>query len=192
MFFNIAIFATFSLDTFNDSDYRNRDILQILQTVVAYISVGTVSFLCLFVIIFHVYRYGNTKIYSFLGRSIKLRKMQMPRDQASHQDNLTSSLNQLMDAIDSPRVRYNPPILQCQEKPSGSELNASDDQANSKHLLNQSEDKTLLTHQLQDACGNVSKTKPRAKTKSTSIITTEFELSRRSEPVSLSFTSIKT
>ena len=195
VYFNIAIFAIFSLYTFNDSGYRNKNVLKILQTVAAYISVGTVSFLFLSVIIFHVYRYGSAEIYSFLGHCIKLQKM-MPRDQTSHQDGLISSLNQLMDAIDSPRVRYNPPFLQRQNRPSGSgpalPLKIGDDPANSKSLHNQSEDKNSTKH-LQDGQGNVSRTKPRAKShniiKSTSIMTTEFELSSRSEPVSFSFTS---
>ena len=77
----------------------------------------------------------------------------MPRDQTSHQDGLISSLNQLMDAIDSPRVRYNPPFLQHQNRPSGSgpalPLKIGDDPANSKSLHNQSEDKNSTKH-LQD------------------------------------------
>lgn len=114
---------------------KTRMSCKVFQTIVAYISVGTVLFLGFFVIVFHVYRCGSAKIYS-LGQATRLGKM-MPRDQTSHdlnQDHLTSSLSQFMDAIDRPRERYNPPLLEHQNGPGCVSLPSSDDQAKLEYL----------------------------------------------------------
>ena len=58
VYFNHAIFATFTWYTFDDPGNRSKEIL---QRVAAYISIGTMFALFLFVILFHVYRYGNSR-----------------------------------------------------------------------------------------------------------------------------------
>lgn len=100
VYFNIVIFTNFSWYTF---DNRNK---QTIQTISAYISVGTIFVLTLLVITFHVYRFGSTKFYyigqkSKLGRKLKAlnSKHQVPDHEASLQD-------PLMDAIDTSRVKY--------------------------------------------------------------------------------------
>lgn len=68
--FNIVIFTIFTWFTHDNLNNKNKEIL---QSFVAYISVGAVIILTLLIIIFHIYRYGSAKIYS-MGQNTKLAK----------------------------------------------------------------------------------------------------------------------
>ena len=112
MYFNIAIFALFTLYTFNNSGYREKEILQTLQIVSAYVSVVATFLLLLCVIIFHVFAYStNTKVYSMARCCTKLHHM-MTR--LNNHTSSTSKLNivdreflsedVLLDVLDRPRT----------------------------------------------------------------------------------------
>ena len=66
VYFNIAAFAITTLYTFDDSGNERKEILQV---VVAYVSVVATFIVFLFVIIFHLYRCGSAK--STLGVRIQ-------------------------------------------------------------------------------------------------------------------------
>ena len=98
VYFNIVIFTSFLWYTFDD---RNKEIL---QTILAYISVGTIFILSLSVIFFHVYRFSSTKIYS-LGQKSKfgrIIKALMSKDQDVDYQSLQDD-HPLLDAIDTLR-----------------------------------------------------------------------------------------
>ena len=103
IFFNITSFAVFTWYTFDDPDNKHKEIL---QTVVAYISVGTVVLLCMFVLVFHAYRYCNTKLYT-LGENTNLSKKlksRLPLDQSDiHQSYEGDIAHTFLDAIDDTR-----------------------------------------------------------------------------------------
>ena len=68
---NIAIFAMITWYAFEDiGDQSKED----LQKSVAYISVGIIFILSSFILAYHVYRYGNSKVYS-VGKNWKVMKM---------------------------------------------------------------------------------------------------------------------
>lgn len=100
-FFNIAVFAIFTWYAFDDPSNKDKEIL---QTVVAYISVGAMLFLFLLVLLFHVYRYGNARVYTLFQSTKFIRKI---RRQISftHADSTPShgSLYRLFDVIDNSR-----------------------------------------------------------------------------------------
>ena len=73
VYFNIIIFTIFTWYTFGDSENYNKEII---QNIVVYLSTGTIFVLFVLVFIFHIYRYGSAKLYSFgqnskLGRKVK-------------------------------------------------------------------------------------------------------------------------
>ena len=113
VYFNIAIFTTFTWYTYDDLSNRNKEVL---QTVSTYISVGTILFLFFCVIIFHMYRYGSTKIYD-LGQNTKLgKKIKAQMSYDERQDIWSRSRNtyKLFKVMDDPREGsgYTPPPLQ--------------------------------------------------------------------------------
>ena len=110
VYFNIASFTVFTWYAFDDSGSRYRGIL---QTVVTYISIGTIVILFLFVLAFHAYRYCSTKVYS-MGKSTKISKKLMSQISLDPNDTRRTPLERddynLLNAIDSPRdagVAYN-------------------------------------------------------------------------------------
>ena len=118
MYFNIATFALFTLYTFNSSGYRDKRILQTLQIVSAYVSVGATLLLLVFVIIFHVYTYSTVsmKVYSMAGGYTKLSQMfNSHTSSISHtkdREFLSLSENVILDVIDSPRtVTHTTPFI---------------------------------------------------------------------------------
>ena len=103
IFFNIISFAAFTWYTFDDPDNKDKGIL---QTIVAYISVGTVVLLFMLVLVYHAYRYCSTKLY-ILGENTKFSKKlksRLPIDQSdiygSHEGDVTHTF---LDAIDDTR-----------------------------------------------------------------------------------------
>ena len=129
-FFNIAIFVFFTWYTFDDPSNTNKELL---QTVVAYFSVGVMHFLFLLVILFHVYRYGNARVYALLQDTKLVRKI---RNHISfiHKENQCSAshgnIYRLFDVIDNPQDNddsdgneYTPPFVQL---PSRSTVSLTD------------------------------------------------------------------
>lgn len=101
VYFNIVIFTNFSWYTFDDTNK------QTFQTISAYISVGTMFILSLMVIIYHVYRFSSTKLYSFGQKSKLGRKIKALNSGHRAADYEASLHDSLMDAIDTSRVKYN-------------------------------------------------------------------------------------
>ena len=99
VYFNIAVFAVFTMFTFNNNSINGSK--DTIQKIVSNISIGSTLLLILFVIVFHVYRYGNAKVYTFVG-STNLCKLLKTYDQNHRQ--WTQSDNTLLDFIDNPRV----------------------------------------------------------------------------------------
>ena len=64
--FNIITFSVVTLYTFTGLDQVDK---QALQTVAAYLSVGSVMVICLLVIVYHIYRYGSSKVYTKVSNS---------------------------------------------------------------------------------------------------------------------------
>ena len=112
-FFNIAVFVIFTWYAFDQSSNKDKELL---QTVVAYISVGVMLFLFLLVILFHVYRYGNARVYT-LFHSTKLIRKVSQQVSLAHADSTPShgSRYRLFDAIDNSRDddddRYSIPFV---------------------------------------------------------------------------------
>ena len=111
VYFNILIFTAFTWLTQDDLHSETKKILQI---VIAYISGGIIVILILLVIIYHVYRYGNDKLYS-IGQNTKLAKKisaNMSEDN-TQKDIWSRSRNtyKLFSALDDPRESngYVPP-----------------------------------------------------------------------------------
>ena len=73
-----------------------------LQRIIANISIGSVLLLILFVITFHVYRYGNERVYSLLERTCLCRVLKRYNhgQTRNHWNQLDSPL---LDVIDNPR-----------------------------------------------------------------------------------------
>ena len=102
-FFNIVIFVFFTWYTFDDPGNTNKEFL---QTVAAYFSVGAMLFLFLLVILFHVYRYGNARVYALLQNTKLIRKIRHQMSFAHNENQYTSShgnIYRLFDVIDNPR-----------------------------------------------------------------------------------------
>ena len=112
-FFNIAVFVLFTWYAFDESSNNDKELL---QTVVAYTSVGIMLFLFLLVILFHVYRYGNARVYT-LFHSTKLVRKVSQQVSLAHADSTPSHGNRyrLFDAIDNSRDddddRYSIPFV---------------------------------------------------------------------------------
>ena len=99
-FFNIVVFVFFTWYTFDDPSNTNKELL---QTTIAYISVGAMLFLFLLVILFHVYRYGNARVYALFQNTKFIRKAR--HHILAHADSTSShgSHYRLFDYIDNPR-----------------------------------------------------------------------------------------
>ena len=180
MHLNIAIFAVFTLYTFDESGNRNREIL---QTVAAYISVGTMFILFLVVITFHIYRYGNAKLYSFM-QSTKVGKLLKGR--TSHdlsQDHCTQSESKLFDVIDSRREGsgYAPPGLQPHQGPTKTVISLTncEKQTNLKYPF----DQLVVQQDSQENDERDKKKSRQAKTQIPKIRMTEFEVGRKTDPI---------
>ena len=113
MYFNVAIFALITLYTYNFSTYRDADNLLDLQTATAYISVGIVFVLLLVVVIVHAYRYyGSKRLQKCIDNcpTIFQRLHDQPEPDDRDQTDVEDSQDEFLDAIDSPRTRYNTPF----------------------------------------------------------------------------------
>ena len=119
-YFNIGMFAIITwYALIDDPGDKHKETVQI---VTAYISVGTVlaQFLC--IITFHIFKYGNAKLYSLAQASkilIKIREMKFTVPDQNR--NLLSASTQdydynLLDVIDNPRENsgYVPPPVQAE------------------------------------------------------------------------------
>jgi predicted outer membrane repeat protein len=116
VYFNIMIFTAFTWLTQDDLHSETK---RILQMVIAYVSVGMVIILTMFIIIFHVYRYSNNKLYS-IGQNTKLAKKISAKidnisEDTTQKDVWSKSRGtyKLFSAIDDPRKSsgYVPPPL---------------------------------------------------------------------------------
>lgn len=107
--------------------------MEVLQTAAAYISVGATFILFLIVIVFHVYRYGNGKVYS-LGQTTKLgKKVKNQMSYVQHQNhwmllNRESDIYQLFDVFDNHREGgdHTLPLVQQHEEPTSSVVSMTD------------------------------------------------------------------
>ena len=140
--FNMAIFSVITLYTFNDLDNTHE---QRFQVVTAFFSVGMIVILCLLVILYHVYRYGNSKVYDLIYNSnfcqrlteavVKSRKSDLEKSTPLARE------NKLFDVLDrqESRLGYIPPsgkpfngpttsditLSHCERSPDESESNSS-------------------------------------------------------------------
>ena len=113
---NIAIFAMFTWYAFDDTGDQTKENL---QKSVTYTSVGIIFVLFLFVLIFHAYRYGNSKVYSLVKnlRFIKKLNEKIIQHESWTTSHGSSAYNyNLFDLIDSrERDEYTPPPVQLQQ-----------------------------------------------------------------------------
>ena len=196
VYFNTAIFASVTWYTFDDSGNRHKEIFQIVTT---YISVGSILTLFLIVIMFHVYRYGSSRVYSMgqktnIGRRMK---QQMSQDENRERWNPTDSdVYSLFDVLDSPRDGngYNPPNVRLQEGLTSTAIsfNSSIDSTASELRSEEHEKHSAL--QLQNVLNSKINTeaRPRSATqtsKKNSMVKTEFQLTKKSVPRSFSFST---
>ena len=98
VYFNIAIFALITSYTVANPPSQNKEILHI---TFAYLSVGSTLILFVTVMAYHTYRYFCSNIYTS-GEIAKFGKKFRHQGQPDH-SNL--SVNDILDAIDSPRPR---------------------------------------------------------------------------------------
>ena len=134
--FNVIIFATFTWYTIID-DPGNRG-KETVQKAAAYVCVGTVFVIFLLVIIFHIYRYSNNKVYAMssnskFGRRIQDKILKVSTDLGIDHD---TSLDRgpvrgrysLMDDIDYARENqaYTPPSVCLQQIPTSSTVSIGD------------------------------------------------------------------
>ena len=122
VYFNIIMFTLVTWYTFGDSQITTTKNTQLIQTISAYISVGTIVIMLLLIIAYHIYRYGSTRVYSF-GQ--KLRNKISSR----RRHDLDQKANQIFDDMDLSR-EYIPPqrshmplkseviMADCEEAPS--------------------------------------------------------------------------
>ena len=126
--FNITVFAIFTWYTLID-DPGNRS-KEIVQKVVAYLCVGVVFIVFLLIVTFHVYRYGNNKVYmtsinSVVGRKLR-DKMKLSAD--LRKDILDESSYNLMDDLEHHREHqgYTPPSASLNQPPTSSVVSIGD------------------------------------------------------------------
>ena len=127
IYFNIAIFALFTLYTFNNSGSRDKAILQKLQIASAYVSVGVTFLLLVCVIIYHVFTYSSSsaRVHSMTNCYIKLsQKMTWFKSHMSSSSTLnildrefvSSSENVILDVLDNPRtVTHTSPFIEFEK-----------------------------------------------------------------------------
>ena len=101
VYLNIMIFAVFTMFTFISSSVGDGS-KESLQRIIANISIGSILLLILFVITFHVYRYGYERVYSLLERTCLCRVLKRYNhgQTRNHWNQLDSPL---LDVIDNPR-----------------------------------------------------------------------------------------
>ena len=98
MYFNIAIFALITSYTVANPPSQNKEILHI---TFVYLSIGATAILFMIIIAYHTYRCGCSKFYSSDKITKFVRKIRY-KDQSDHG---SLSVNDILDAIDSPRAR---------------------------------------------------------------------------------------
>ena len=163
VYFNIVSFAVFTWYTFDDPGSRYKGIL---QTVAAYVSVGIIVILFLFVLAFHAYRYCNTKIYSLgantkISKKLKSQLVLINEGNDMHQTSSERDAYKLLDAIDSPRDDTILSLTEMNEEPTTSTVSLNDCEesvtTDSNPLLNnqRSFDSERSFEQEQDALSNV-------------------------------------
>ena len=103
--FNIALFSLITLYTFDVLQEVNK---QILQTVAAYFSVGSVLIIFFIIIIYHVYRYGCSKAHSAALRSKvgKILARNLSYTTKCNRKNPPEYENSIFSAIDDAQSRY--------------------------------------------------------------------------------------
>ena len=99
VYFNITILAAFTMFTFISSSMGDGS-KERLQRVVANLSIGSVLLLILLVIVYHVYRYGNAKVYTLVQSTCLCRLLKRYDQNRNHWKQLD---NPLLDVIDDPR-----------------------------------------------------------------------------------------
>ena len=99
VYFNITVFAVFTMFTFISSTIGPGN-KESFQRVVANLSIGSVLLLILFVIIYHVYRYGSTKVHTLVESTSLCRLLKAYNQNRNHWKQLD---NPLLDVIDDPR-----------------------------------------------------------------------------------------
>ena len=122
VYFNIGMFAIVTWYTLIDDPGDKHK--EIAQVVAVYISVGIIlaQFLC--IIVFHMFKYGSAKLYSFAQTSKVLKKVKEMKTTVHDQNrNLLSTSTQddiynLLDVIDNPRKSrgYVPPPPLCTQQ----------------------------------------------------------------------------
>ena len=132
IYFNITIFSAFTWFTLIDDPASQKK--EIFHKVAAYICIGSVSVLFLMTVVFHVYRYGNAKVYSLIRNSRlgKVLKDNISHDEASdHLPSVDRDVYNLLNAIDNPGQHhgYTPPPMCLQQAPTSSVISiAKNDQ----------------------------------------------------------------
>ena len=106
VFFNIAVFATVTVYTFNDLDNVRHEVF---QTATHYVSIGTIIILCVVVVLFHVCRYSNSKLYSKVQNTTLGRKL--TAHHSLSRERPIQLENRLFDVMDRHRsiIGYRPP-----------------------------------------------------------------------------------
>ena len=99
VFFNIAIFASFTMFTYNQYSGIGRH--ETIQRIVANISIGSIILLILGVVLFHIYRYGSEKVPNYVQNS-NLYKLIM-KSFTDKKRCWTQLDNPILDVIDNPR-----------------------------------------------------------------------------------------
>ena len=135
--FNIVTFAMLTWYAFDNAGDENEN----LEKSTTYISVGINFVLFLLVIIFHAYRYGNSKVYSF-GKNLKLVKKVRESWITSHRNDTDNY--HLLDFIDTNReIEYTPPPVHLQQGISKSVVSMTDSEY-------QMADRNFAREQLED------------------------------------------
>ena len=173
-YFNIAMLTLFTWYTFDDQ--RKQD----LQKVVAHLSVGATLTQLVLVFIFHSYRYSNTNIYIHVSEKIKRSKLiNMLRSHTQESDYLPTDSVNLLDAIDSPRIKYAPQILKGQEEPTCSSVSLT--KCDEEEKLKDNNNKTTFSKDKPQVQSFIAKRNPLAKR--------EFHSTRKSESKVFTFPS---
>ena len=99
VYFNITIFAVFTMFTFISSSMGDGS-KERFQRVVANLSIGSMLLLIWFVIVYHMCRYGSAKLYTLVERSCLCRWLKRCNQNRSHWKQFD---NPLLDIIDDSR-----------------------------------------------------------------------------------------
>jgi predicted outer membrane repeat protein len=190
--FNVTIFALITWYTFVNSGSKY---LEILQTVVAYLSAGSVLIMLVLVIAFHIYRYGSAKVY-LIGQSSKLGiKIMTQLSQDQGDGHHPPPDNALFDVMDRPRrdSRYVPPpnSQQPHTLPTSSEVTITDSQThecpdsndiNSESILDEIQHWQAIPNDINNSRGN-----KRSKSLETPLFRNRRSEAKGSKPLILSY-----